>query len=126
MFKFLFVPSEEKITAIQNTVSSKFEFVDSIKIAINSIQDMFNNIGNAPKLTLNLGSTKYTNAGKYTVVDLSWYAPYKAYGDLVLTGFIYLFFIWRIFISVPSIVNGSSGSIAKGYEISVEMGDKRK
>ena len=92
LLEFLFVPSEERITAIQNTVSSKFAFVDSIKTAVNSIQDMINNVGNSPKFTLNLKATKYTQASNYVILDLSWYAPYKAYGDLILTGFIYVFF----------------------------------
>lgn len=108
--KFLFIPSEDRINGLINTFTSKFEFVDSIKISINSIKDMFNNIGNAPKLHLNLGKTKYTPEGNYTIIDFSWYAPYKAYGDLVLTGFIYAFFLWRLFISIPNIINGTGGS----------------
>lgn len=119
LLKTLFVPSEERITAIQETVSSKFAFVDSIKIAIQSIEDMFNNIGNAPKLTLHLGATKYTDAGDYVVLDLSWYAPYKSYGDLILTAFIYVFFVWRIFISAPNIIHGAAGVVQNVYDVSV-------
>lgn len=108
---YLFVPSEERISAIQNTVSSKFDFIDSIKIGINSFKNIINNIGNAPKLTLDLGATKYTQAGNFTVLDFSFYAPYKPYGDLVLTGFIYIIYLWRLFISAPSIINGVGGSV---------------
>lgn len=108
--KFLFIPSEDRINGLINAFTSKFEFIDSIKISINSMKDMFNNIGNAPKLHLNLGKTKYTPEGNYTIIDFSWYAPYKAYGDLVLTGFIYAFFLWRLFISIPNIINGTGGS----------------
>lgn len=108
--QFLFVPSQERIDGLLSTFTSKFEFVDTIKTSISSLDNMFKNIGNAPKLVLNLNSTKYTQSGDYTILDLSWYAPYKNYGDLVLTGFIYAFFLWRLFITIPSTINGQSGS----------------
>lgn len=108
--RFLFVPSEERITALTNTVTGKFDFIESIKIGINSMNDMLNNIGNAPKLTLNLGATKYTDAFNATIIDFSFYAPYKTYGDLVLTGFIYISFLWRLFITLPNTINGAGGT----------------
>lgn len=122
LFKELFVPSEERLTAISNTVSSKFEFVDNIKTAISSLQNIINNVGNAPKLDINIGATKYTSAGTVTL-DMSFYKPYKSYGDLVLTGFIYLFFLWRLFIRLPSIIRGDSGYIVDVEKI--QRGGKR-
>ena len=110
IFKIVFVPSQERIDAITNTVKAKFEFVDSIKTAVNSVKDLLNNLGNAPKITLNLKATKYTEEQNTVVFDLSWYAPYKAYGDLVITGFVYLMFIWRLLVTLPSIINGTGGS----------------
>lgn len=118
LLKSLFVPSEDRITAIQNTVSSKFDFVESIKISINSLADMLSNIGNAPKLTINVSETKYTKAQKVTILDLSFYAPFKPYGDLVLTGFIYIFFLWRLFISIPNIIHGLGGVVQSDYMVS--------
>ncbi len=113
----LFVPSEERISALTNTVTSKFDFIDSVKIGANSLKDMFNNLGNAPKLTVDLGATKYTEAYNATIIDFSFYAPYKQYGDLVLTGFIYVMFIWRFFITLPNTINGvgSTGSIVNTF-----------
>lgn len=108
---FLFVPSEERINGITNTIKAKFEFVDSIKTSVNSVKDILNNLGNAPKITLNLKATKYTEAQNTVVFDLSWYSPYKTYGDLVITGFVYLMFIWRLLVTLPNIINGVGGSL---------------
>ena len=108
--KSLFVPSEERITALTNTVSSKFDFVDSIKLAIDSLVDIVNNVGNVPKLNIKLGATKYTNETAI-VIDFSWYKPFKAYGDLVITGFVYAMYLWRLFIKLPGIISGSGGNI---------------
>jgi len=116
--QWLFVPSEERVQALLDVPRSKLAFIDSIKTAINSMKDMINNLGSAPKFTLNLKATPYTDEGNYVILDLSWYAPYKNYGDLVLTGFIYAFFLWRIFITIPSIINGHSGTIIGDYNIS--------
>lgn len=88
--------------------------MDSIKYSIEYIENMFNNLGNAPKLELTLGQTKYTPEQKYIVIDFSFYAPYKTYGDLILTGFIYIFFLWRLFTSIPNIINGQGGGYG-GY-----------
>lgn len=107
MLEFLFVPSEDRITGLFNSVTSKFNFVDSIKIAINSFIDIINNLGIAPSLSLELGSTKYSSEMKVKIIDLSWYQPYKTYGDVILTGVIYAFYLWRLFSSLPSIVSGA-------------------
>lgn len=111
LLKNLFIPSEERITALQNTVVSKFDFIESIKIAINSFLDIINNLGNAPVLHLNLGSTKYTDEMKVAVIDLNWYKPYKQYGDVVLTGIIYAFYLFRLFYSAPGIISGASSGL---------------
>ena len=107
----LFVPSEERITAIKNTVTTKFDFIESIKISIDSIKNIFNNLGNAPKLEISVGETNYTDSQKVTVIDFAFYQPFKPYGDLIITGFAYFFFIWRIFINLPNIIHGLGGSV---------------
>lgn len=109
--EFLFVPSEERITAITNTVSDKFSFVDTIKTSIQAFQNIINNIGNAPKLEITIGATKYSNEQTVKVLDFSWYAPFKTFGDLIITGFVYAFFLWRIFINLPNIIQGLGGVV---------------
>lgn len=77
--------------------------------------DVINNVSNTPKLTIQLGKTKYTEDSTVDL-DFSWYAPFKSYGDLVITGFVYSMFIWRLFIKLPGIISGSSGSLGSGKE----------
>lgn len=110
MLKSLFVPSEERITALTDSVSSKFGFVDTIKASVNSLIDVVEGVGNAPKLNINLGATKYTEAATVSI-DFSWYGPFKSYGDLVITGFCYAMYLWRLFIKLPGIISGTAGNI---------------
>lgn len=110
LLKTLFVPSEERLTALTDSVKSHFTFVDTINVAINSLKDVINNVGQAPSLTIELGSTKYTEVTTFTF-DLSWYAPFKKYADLIITGFCYAGFIWRVFTHMPGTLQGASGTI---------------
>ena len=114
LLEFLFVPSEERLTALTNMVSSKFDFVDSIKLGINAFIDVINNLGNVPKLNIELGATRYTEDTSL-VVDFSWYAPFKNYGDLVITGFTYILFLWRLFTRLSGIISGAPSSEIINY-----------
>lgn len=110
LLKALFVPSEDSINNLVNSVKSHFGFVDTIKDTAKTIEDMFSNTENLPKVTLTLPENKWYN-GQITVIDLSWYAPYKQYGDVVISAFIYVLFLWRIFINLPGIISGAGGGI---------------
>lgn len=109
----LFVPQGATVLGLQDTVSSKFAFIDSIKLAIDDINDMLNNVENGTsEFTVDIDSDVYD--GEVVLFDLAWYAPFKAYGDLVFTGFAYILFVWRVYKSIPNIINGvgsAGGSI---------------
>ena len=60
---------------------------------------------------MTIGPTKYTQQQTVKVIDFSWYAPFKTYGDLIITGFVYAFFLWRIFINLPNIIHGLGGVV---------------
>ena len=62
-------------------------------------------------MSFNVSSSYYT--GSLTVIDLSWFTPYKSFTDPIITGFAYLFFLWRVFVHLPNIVHGSGGDTEK-------------
>jgi len=107
LLELLFIPSQERLEAISNAVTSKFGFIDTIKNTINSLKQLIISVNPNVELTYNVTSTYYT--GEVSVVNLSWYTPFKPYGDIVITGFVYLFFIWRLFIHAPNIIHGLGG-----------------
>ena len=49
--------------------------------------------------------------GTYKIIDLSFYAPYKKFGDEVITIFIYMCFIWHIFVKAASLIKGVDTSV---------------
>lgn len=126
LLKALFIPSEQRIVSLTETVTNKFSFIDSIKFAINSIKDLLNNTGTAPSLSLELSATKYTDKQTVKIIDFSWYKPFKPYGDLVLTGFIYVMFIWRMYITLPNIISGAGGYVSSSINIDDFLSRKEK
>lgn len=69
---------------------------------------MLMNTNDAPSLSLNFNH-KYMN-GNYKIIDFSWYAPYKTYGDAIICGFVYLGFIWTSFKYAHSLLSGESSN----------------
>lgn len=114
LLEFLFVPSDDILGGLQESVNSKFGFIDSIKIAVDQIQNMMSNMATgSTSFTVDIESEYYT--GEVELFNLRWYTQFKPYGDLVFTAFAYVLFIWRLFKAIPNIINGfSSGANSVG------------
>ncbi len=117
LLKDIFIPKEEDITNLKDAFEAKLGFVDTIKNGISGVQDMINGIKPAPKLSIVIPATKYSEPLSVNIIDMSWYTPYKNMGDAVLTGFIYIMFLWRLFIHLPSIIAGTGGAIQADYQV---------
>ena len=89
------------------------------------MKNMFNNLGTAPKLQIEVGATKWTEKQTLTILDLSFYKPFKPLGDLMITGFCYLAFIWKLLVSLPSIISGAGGFVGSSIDLhqSLEIKD---
>lgn len=61
---------------------------------------------------------KWGVEGQVKVIDLSFYAPFKEYGDTIICCFAYAFFFWRTYLHITDIINGTGGQIVeiKGSE----------
>lgn len=58
---------------------------------------------------------KYDQRDSYKI-SFSWYAPYKEYVDAIFIAFVYIFFVWRIFIKLASIIRGTGGDIVMVHD----------
>ena len=111
LFNFLFVPSEDVVNGLVDSAKSKFSFIDTIKSSISDVEDILVGAESVPTLKIHVNGTDYTKEQDLTIINLSWYVPFKKYGDIILTGFIYAFFFWRIYISLPNIISGAGGAV---------------
>ena len=46
-------------------------------------------------------------------LDMRWYSRYKATGDLILSGFLWALFAWRMYLKLPGTISGISGTIGR-------------
>lgn len=64
----------------------------------------------APSIAIDFGAAKsvygYNYGAKYDVLDLSWYSAYKPTVDAILSGFLWLLFLWGVFKHAPGIIGG--------------------
>ena len=84
----------------------------------------------APSIPINLGAANsaygWNYGGEVEMLDLSWYTPYKEAVDNLVGGFLWLFFMWKLFQKAPGILSGASMDSSKAEDIkSGTKGKKR-
>lgn len=65
----------------------------------------------APSIPLDLSAAHsfygYDYGGQVEMFDLSWYTPYKETVDHIISGFLWLSFLWALFRHAPGIISGA-------------------
>lgn len=106
--------TETAITDTLGNIQNKFNFWQTIKSNVDDMTEVIEETQANARLTVHLGQTKYTNVGDYTIVDLSWYEPYKQTGDAIICVFAYFMFLWNMFIRLPDIISGGGAGVQAG------------
>lgn len=111
VFDKFFIPDAELFNERMAAVTAKFIWVTDVteygRYIIGMLQKASGN--KPPVITISL--SKY--AGNFSwgtndiVIDFSWYAPYKPNVDAILSGIIWINFLWNIFKRLPDIISGS-------------------
>lgn len=57
--------------------------------------------------TSGVSTDLYTIPSSKIVLNMSWYAPFKQYGDMIISGFMWLFYLIMMFRHLPDILNGA-------------------
>lgn len=110
--KALFVPAEGFIEGKFQDLASRFGLAKVIYDMGAGVSNFINDLGSKPPVIyIDLGESRgsYELGGKVVFVDLTWYAEYKPTVDLILSAFIWLWFIWRMLLSLPGIISGTAG-----------------
>lgn len=118
----LFVPDQAVTMAKIGAIQAYFVFKDDIIGAFDDLKTMIFGITPSPILKIPIGAetSKYNyGLGSYIIIDISWYAPYKQFGDKIILAICWALFIWRLYIKLPGIISGAEGSIVatdKAYD----------
>lgn len=118
----LFIPDADATKAKLGDMREYFKFKDDIIGAFDDLKTMIFGITPSPILKIPIGAetSKYNyGLGSYIIIDISWYAPYKQFGDKIILAICWALFIWRLYIKLPGIISGAEGSIVatdKAYD----------
>lgn len=117
----IFVPSEDFVTNRWNSIKQRFSFAESISETADVLITFFRDtaFNEPPKVYINLGfaESKYDYGAKTYCLDMSWYERYKPTVDALLSAWIWICFIWRVYVRLPGIINGVSSDfeVASNY-----------
>lgn len=106
---WLFVPDLTAFSDLVDVYSSKFAWVEDI---YNYIKQIVNRLtwNEPPKISIDLGNAEspggYDYGGKTYALDMSWYARYKDSVDVIVSGIVWIFFLWRLWRKLPDILSG--------------------
>ena len=111
----LFIPDEDYFQDAYDTFAAEVPFVASIVDFVNFIWQTFSPVGNGVCPEPYVVEVEYRGEEMdVTILDLSWYEPFKPMVDLFLSAFIILGFAWSLFMHLPGIINGLNNDAVKG------------
>ena len=123
----LFKPDEALITEITDTFKGKFGFLPVLK---QFGDDLFGMTAETepPVIWVHLENAEskygYDYGGKTKALDLTWYQKYKANVDTIVSGFLWLAFLWLLFKRASSIIQG--GEMVEQYSADISAGHREK
>lgn len=110
--KKIFIPSEDFLTVKVQSLRTKFDWIDPfIVFAENISGELFSTEPPVIYIHLDDAEGSYNYGGTIPFLDMRWYARYKEQGDLILSGFLWALFAWRMYLKLPGIISGASGTI---------------
>lgn len=115
MLTEIFVPQDDYLSDKVASIKSRFGIVDSVIGTIDVIKDFLDTValGAPPKVEVHLenaeGSVNYGDTAY--ALDMSWYDRYKPIVDVLLSSMIWVFFVWRVFVRLPNIINGVGSGV---------------
>ena len=105
----LFKPDEALLTEITNAFKGKFGFFSTLNQFGNDLFGMTPET-EPPVIWVHLENAEskygYSYGDKQKIFDMTWYQKYKASVDGLLSGFLWLGYLWLLFKRAPAILSG--------------------
>lgn len=120
------IPSEGYMSNKLDELCNEFSFAASIADTGKDLKGFLTGLGSVPPvIKVNLGAATggYDYGGEVVLIDFSFYEPYKPQMDAILSAFLWLWFCWRVLLSLPGIVSGMQGSYGS-YSDSGHVGSR--
>lgn len=123
--KEIFVPDphylDSKVAQIKSKFSPFTAIVDTFQVFWHIVEDT--NFSEPPVVTVHLsnGTSHYgiDYGDSAHVLDFSWFEPYKASYDVIVSALLWLFFLWRSFRSAGSYMRGTHVTTDQAASVSL-------
>lgn len=109
LLETLFIPDTVALEATLNEFGGKFPWIPKLFGYTKNIRGTLQSSTVPPAVYVDFRNSENSNyhpIGKVKVLDVSWYAQYKPNFDLYMSGFLWLFFIWKVLKNLPNIISG--------------------
>lgn len=106
----VFVPSADFITAKVEALRTRFDWINPFMDFAKSLSFS----GSEPPVIyihLDAAEGSYYFGGTIPFLDMRWYSRYKATGDAIISGFLWMLFGWRTYLKLPGIISGVGGTV---------------
>jgi len=126
--KSLFSVDSELYQQISNLLNEKLPIIDQSRSLVdNTIEIFSNNVLEPPQIIIDFSDSdsEIDYGGEAVALDFSWYQPYKGTVDLIIIGFVYIIFFWRLFYRLPSIVAGSDSIFSMFTSDTSSLSDRK-
>lgn len=110
----LFVPELEEFRDKIDKIKGYFSFVSGIKESGELLFSVLTEVDPEPPVLyvdLSAAESEYNWGEKVPILDLSWYERYKPTVDVIVSAILWAFFIWRVYIRLPSLISGGSATV---------------
>lgn len=105
----LFKPDEALVTEIVDAFKGKFGFLSTLNSFVNDLFSLTPE-SDPPVIWVHLENAEskygYSYGDKQKIFDMTWYQKYKASVDGLLSGFLWLGYLWLLFKRAPAILGG--------------------
>lgn len=128
----IFVPDPNYIQTKVDAIYDKFAWWRSIVTTWNSFYDSFSalDFDSPPQYTIDYSETTsaygYSYGASARVLVLDWFIEYRDTVRIFLRGFIWLFFIWRVYCHIPNIIQGTGMDVQRSDDGSVSVAPRGK
>lgn len=118
----IFVPEQGYFDNKIAQVKAKFAWYEDIVDAWTEFKTALNNISadSPPSITLSLDNRTFfgqpIGSGSGTALVLDWMITYRNVIRNLLTAFMWIFFLWRLYCHIPNIISGSGMEVQKTDE----------
>lgn len=120
----LFVPDEEFVNAKIEALAERFGFAWQITEVVENFKDKLQELAELesmaepPKIYINLddSESKYDFGGRVEILDFTFYQPYREQVHGIISAIIWVMWLWRMFIKLPSIIHGEGGNTSSNND----------